>query len=425
LVPADITCPKCGEGRGSLEREFDILDVWFESGSSAAAVLGERGGLKPKADLYLEGSDQHRGWFQSSLLIAVGTRDEAPFNAVLTHGFVVDTEGRKYSKSSKNFESPDKIINSLGAEILRLWVAAVDYRSDITLSPEILKRMTDAYRRLRNTSRFLLGNLSDFDPEKHAVSLETLPPLDAWALDRLGQLVTRIDRAYADYEFHIVFHRLLEYCTVDLSQNYLDVLKDRLYCEAPDDPSRRASQTVMYEILRAITLMSAPVLAFTSEEVWAEMPKRAGDPDSVHLAIKPTAQPSWENAAMRGKFEWLFSVRSAVQEAIEARRPKSRGERKPGQIGSSQEAKVTLLASPETLERLRIDLDLLPELFIVSAVELSDGAENNGLPSVEVSLASGEKCPRCWNYRDTFGMNGKYDDICGRCAGVALQLDSI
>jgi isoleucyl-tRNA synthetase len=423
LVPDDIACHACGAGRDKLEREKDILDVWFESGSSFAAVLERRGGFGPIADLYLEGSDQHRGWFQSSLLVGVGARQHAPFRSVLTHGFVVDQEGRKYSKSSKNFESPDKILKSLGAEILRLWVAAVDYRGDITLSPEILQRMSDAYRRIRNTARFLLATVADYDPEAHRLDVDALPPLDRWALDNLVRLREHILGAYASYEYHAVFHRVLEFCTVDLSQNYLDVLKDRLYCEAPDDPRRRASQAVLYEVLRTLTLLAAPILSFTTEEIWAVMPHRAGDPDSVHLALFPEAPPeSWSSPEWRKRFDGLFRVRSRVQEAIEAKRPKTKGERGPDTIGSTQEAAVTLRADGPLFDRLDADRELLAELFIVSSVHLERGPADGDLPSVEVHRAEGEKCPRCWNYRTHFGFRGQFAELCSRCAEVAVTL---
>ena len=425
LVPDGVVCHSCGAGPDQFSKESDILDVWFESGASFAAVLERRGGFKAKADLYLEGSDQHRGWFQSSLLIGVGSRGHAPYETVLTHGFVVDEQGHKYSKSTKNFEAPEKVINKLGAEIMRLWVAAVDYRGDITFSPTILQRMVDAYRRIRNTARFLIGNLADFEPERDAVPLESLPALDKWALDNLANLITRLAKAYDDYEYHVVFHRLLEYCTVDLSQSYLDVLKDRLYCELTDDPQRRASQTVMYEILRAVTLLSAPVLSFTADEIWQHLPKRAGDPESVHLAEMPTEAPeSWLSPDVRTRFELLFRTRSLVQEAIEARRPKTKGDRQPGQIGSSQEATVRLTASGDVLEQLKASKDLLPELFIVSHVFVSEGEMKDGMPSVAVELADGEKCPRCWNYRAAFGHEGNFDELCERCARVAVELEN-
>jgi isoleucyl-tRNA synthetase len=428
LVPEGVRC-RCGAGVDQFERSKDILDVWFESGASFAAVLGSREGLDPPiADLYLEGSDQHRGWFQSSLLVGIGSHDHAPFKAVLTHGFVLDEAGHKYSKSSKNFEKPDKIIKTLGAEILRLWVAAVDYRGDMNFSGEILKRISDAYRRIRNTARFLLGNLADFDPNTQSLDPEALPPLDRWALDNLAVLVRKLRSAYLDYEFHTVFHRLLEYCTVDLSQNYFDVLKDRLYLELPDDPRRRASQTVLYEILRHLVLLSAPILSFTSEEIWKTMPHRSGDPDSVHLCDFPDDPPAeWDAPNVRAAFEELHKIRARVQEAIEARRPKSKGERLPGQIGSSQEASVCLTAEGSLKDSLLEQTALLEELFIVSHVTIEEGPADDGQAAVAVAveLASGEKCPRCWNYRIDFGFDGQYDELCRRCARVVSTLDSI
>jgi isoleucyl-tRNA synthetase len=426
LVPEGFRCPECGGD--AFAKETDILDVWFESGSSFAAVLERREGLEPVADLYLEGSDQHRGWFQSSLLIGIGAHGHAPYRAVLTHGFVVDEEGRKYSKSSANYEKPEKLLKTLGAEILRLWVAAVDYRADIALSQQILQRMVDAYRRIRNTARFLLGNLQDFDPATDQVPLDRLPELDRWALDNLARLVDRLGRAYEDYEFHVVFHRLLEYCTVDLSQNYLDPLKDRLYCELPDDSRRRASQTVMYEILHAMARLAAPILSFTADEIWQQM-RHADNPgadsaESVHLARFPTPQPEWLDEGVGQLFETLLPIRGRVQEAIAARRPTTKGERQPGQIGSSQEAAVRLAVDDRLRALLEPRLGLCEELFIVSKVTLADGALEDGLPAVTVELAAGEKCPRCWNYRTEFGLDGEYPDLCRRCAGVVRELEA-
>jgi isoleucyl-tRNA synthetase len=421
LVPENFTCPHCNSGTENFSKEKDILDVWFESGASFAAVLESRTGCGPIADLYLEGSDQHRGWFQSSLLIGVGTRGHAPFRTVLTHGFVVDEAGHKYSKSSKNFESPDKIINSHGVEILRLWVAAVEYRGDITLSPEILQRMVDAYRRIRNTARFLLGNLADFDPEKHLLDIEQLTPLDRWSLDNLAQLIDRLINAYGKYEYHAVFHRLLEFCTVDLSQNYLDVLKDRLYVEHPDDPRRRASQTVLYESLRALVLLAAPILSFTCEEIWQHLPKRKGDPESVHLAQFPDSPPqSWRSDTIKEEFDNLFKIKRSVHEAIELLRPKKKGERQPGQIGSSQEAVVTLSGNDVLLNALRPKKSLLEDLLIVSRVEFTEGVESE-VPGVRVTLAEGSKCPRCWYIRNNMS-DAEHPELCARCAGVVSQL---
>jgi isoleucyl-tRNA synthetase len=423
FLPPGFSCPSCGAPPEKLDKQKDILDVWFESGSSFAAVLDRREGWGRVAQLYLEGSDQHRGWFHHSLLLGIGTHDLAPFEAVLTHGFVMDDQGRKYSKSSQNFEPPEKLLNTLGAEILRLWVAAVDYRGDITLSPEILRRMTDAYRRIRNTARFLLGNLYDFDPQRDALDPALLPTLDAWALDNLAALLDRLNRAYRDYEYHVVFHRLLEYCTVDLSQSYLDVLKDRLYCERPDDPRRRASQTVMYEIVRHLALLSAPILSFTADELWRTLPHRPGDPDSVHLGDLPAEAPErWRNPAARDELSGLLAVRSRVLEAIEQRRPKAKGERLEGQLGSSQEAHVVLRTSGSELARLTDRIPLLEELLIVSRVTVEEGDPDSGLPTVEVTLASGDKCPRCWNYRTEHGHAGRYPELCRRCAEVVVSL---
>ena len=280
LIPQGTVCPACGSGE--FTKETDILDVWFDSGVSYAAVLENRDYLGTPADLYLEGTDQHRGWFHSSLLASVGTRDTAPYRAVLTHGFVVDGHGKKMSKSTGNIVKPEEVINKYGAEILRLWSAAQDYRDDIRISQEILQRLTDAYRRIRNTARFMLGNLNSFNPERDVISYSEMMEIDRWALSRLEGLVKKIKKSYDDYEFHILYHAVHNFCIVDMSSFYLDVLKDRLYIYAPDSFERRSGQTAMYIILDALTRLIAPVLSFTADEIWQNLPGKREE--SVHLA---------------------------------------------------------------------------------------------------------------------------------------------
>lgn len=427
LVPEGYCCPGCGAPPSSFRKELDILDVWFDSGSSWAAVVQDKMGCGPVADLYLEGSDQHRGWFNSSMLIGLGTRGEAPYKACLTHGFVLDADGRKYSKSSKNFEPPAKMINRDGVEILRLWAAAVDYRGDITLSPEILKTVKDAYRKLRNTFRFLLGTLSDFDPDAHAVGLEAMDPLDRWALDRTAAFVKRVTRAYENYEFHNIYHAAIRYATVDLSNTYLNILKDRLYANAADDKARRASQTALYEILSAMVRLMAPILSFTTEEVWSHMPRRAEDPESVHLTDFPKVEAQWAlPEELSSQFETLFAVRTEVQRHLDALRPSKRGERAPGQIGSSEEAVVTLRAQGAVLDALKAMESRLSEYFIVSQVTLLDEAAGEptleGQRGVEVGVHAAPseeaKCPRCWRYGFGVGTVSAYPALCGRCGEV-------
>ena len=301
LLPKGTTCPKCG-GK-EFKKETDILDVWFDSGVSQAAVLKRRPELAWPADLYLEGSDQHRGWFQSSLLTAVGTVGVAPFKSVLTHGFTVDGEGKKMSKSKGNVIAPQKVIDQYGAEILRLWVSASDYTEDVRISDEILKRLSEAYRRIRNTARYILGNLSDFDPLKDAVPYKEMAELDRWALHRLQGLNLKIRKAYKDSEFHLIYHTLHNFCAVDMSAFYLDVLKDRLYTEKPDGALRRSAQTAMYEILSGMIRLMAPVLSFTAEEVWAFIPG-AGKEQSVHLADFPALRDDWSGPNAGGAMEY-------------------------------------------------------------------------------------------------------------------------
>ena len=405
---------RCGCGSQEFRKEEDILDVWFDSGVSHAAVLEKRGGLRSPADLYLEGSDQHRGWFHTSLLTAVANRGEAPYRACLTHGFILDGKGKKMSKSGGNAMLPEGIIKDLGADVLRLWAASEDYRNDVRMSKEILGQLVEAYRRMRNTARFLLGNLGDFDPSKHVVDVDDLPDLERWALGRLARVVGRVGHAYDTYEFHTVFHLLNNYCAVDLSSLYLDVVKDRCYCGAPDDRDRRAAQTVLWHIVRALAGMMAPILSFLAEDVWAAIPRRGEDGGSVFLAPFPVADERWEDAALAERFDRLLEVRSAVTKALEA-------ERQQGRIKQSLEAHVHLEADGELGRLLHAHEWMLPELFIVSGISLdaSAGAETavEGL-RVGVERASGEKCSRCWMILEDVGADETHPGVCGRCAGV-------
>jgi isoleucyl-tRNA synthetase len=412
LLPGGFRCENCA-GR-EFRKETDILDVWFDSGVSHAAVLEQRAELRAPADLYLEGSDQHRGWFHTSILTSVATRGNAPYLACLTHGFILDGEGKKMSKSGGNAMAPESVMKDLGADVLRLWVAAEDYRGDVKLSKQILGHLVEAYRRLRNTARFLLGNLGDFDPQRHAVAYAELPELERFALDRLGRVVQRVREGYDAYEFHGVYHLLNNYCAVDLSALYLDVVKDRAYCSAPDDPARRAAQTVMYEIVRALAGMLAPIATFLADDVWRALPGGGGT-DSVLLTDFPEPPAEWADDALAARFERLLAVRSAVTKALEA-------ERQAGHIGHSLEARVALAAPPELAELLAGNELFLAELFIVSQVTLEDGPlpESPLLPGlgIAVSPASGEKCGRCWTYRRDVGSVAAFPGACGRCADV-------
>jgi isoleucyl-tRNA synthetase len=409
LLPKGTTCPKCG-GR-DFEKERDILDVWFESGVSYAAVL--KGRKWWPADLYLEGSDQHRGWFHSALLAGVVTDHRAPYKAVLTHGFVLDGQGKKMSKSAGNVVAPQDVIKQSGAEILRLWVSAQDYRDDVRISPEILTHLIEAYRKIRNTCRFLLSNLYDFDPDKDRIPYGQLPELDRWALHRLSELIPRVEKSYEDFEFHTIFHALNNFCSVDLSAVYLDILKDRLYTFRANSPLRRGSQTVLFEIIVAMTKLMAPVLSFTAEEIWRALAAQPGGHlgvSSVHLSVFPEVQPQWQDAALAQRWEQLLEVRVAVQAALE-------NQRRDKVIGSSLEGDVQIQANPERYKLLVGYVKELPTIFIVSRIELK---QVNHLPQKPdyvaiVSKAKSKKCERCWNYREAVGEDATHPTLCDRC----------
>jgi len=408
LLPKGTTCPKCGGS--AFEKERDILDVWFESGVSYAAVLKPRGW---KADLYLEGSDQHRGWFHSALLVGVVTDHRAPYEAVLTHGFVLDGQGKKMSKSAGNVVAPQDVIKQSGAEILRLWVAAQDYRDDLRISPEILTHLIEAYRKIRNTCRFLLSNLYDFDPSKDKISYEQLPELDRWALHRLSELIPRVEKSYEHFEFHTIFHALNNFCSVDLSAVYLDILKDRLYTFRADSPLRRGSQTVLFEIIVAMTKLMAPVLSFTAEEIWrilAEQPGGRLGVSSVHLSAFPEIQPQWQDAALAERWERLLKYRSQVQGVLEERRREK-------VIGSSLEAHVHLTMDAKTGMWIANACRDLATLFIVSEVTLEhrSGAVSDSNFTISVTKSTHAKCERCWNYREAVGKDTTHPTLCDRC----------
>ena len=409
LLPKGTICSKCGGT--DFEKERDILDVWFESGVSYAAVLKARKWWP--ADLYLEGSDQHRGWFHSALLAGVVTDHRAPYKAVLTHGFVLDGQGKKMSKSAGNVVAPQDVIKQSGAEILRLWVSAQDYRDDLRISPEILTHLIEAYRKIRNTCRFLLSNLYDFDPGRDRIPYEQLPELDRWALHRLSELIPRVRKSYDDFEFHTIFHALNNFCSVDLSSVYLDILKDRLYTFRADSPLRRGSQTVLFEIVVAMTKLMAPVLSFTAEEIWRTLATQAGGRlgvSSVHLSAFPEVQPQWQDADLSERWEQLLEVRVVVQAALE-------DQRRDKVIGSSLEADVLIRANPERYELLERYVKDLPAVFIVSRVELRKVHDRPHKPDFEaiVSKAKSKKCERCWNYREAVGKDVTHPTLCERC----------
>ncbi len=421
LLPTGTRCPEC---RGQeFEKEKDILDVWFESGVSHAAVLKRRAELAWPADIYLEGSDQHRGWFHSSLLTAVSTEGRAPYKAVLTHGFVVDGSGKKMSKSAGNVIAPQEVIDHYGAEILRLWVAAEDYREDVRISPEILQQLVEAYRKIRNTCRFLLGNLYDFDPVRHRVEDHALWEIDRWALYKMAYLTGRVLKAYEDFEFHGVFHALNNFCAVDMSALYLDILKDRLYTAAKNSVERRAAQRTLCEILVTLCRLMAPILSFTAEEVWQYLPAAAREMESVHLAKFPSVETRYLDSDLVSRWERLLAVREEVARVLEMAR-------KERQIGSSLEAEVKLYTQGGLAKFLRGYLQDLPMIFIVSGVTLmelpqdrsgviwSQSIEDLG---VKVIRASGQKCERCWNYRPTVGQHAPHLTLCDRCVKVVTE----
>ncbi|TWJ19050.1 isoleucine--tRNA ligase [Geobacter argillaceus] len=417
LLPADTKCPQCGAS--TFSKEMDILDVWFDSGVSHAAVLEPNPKLASPADMYLEGSDQHRGWFHSSLLESVGTRGRAPYKNVLTHGFVVDGQGRKMSKSVGNVVAPEEVIKKYGGEILRLWVAAQDYRDDIRISQEILTRLSEAYRRIRNTCRYILGNISDFDPAKDSVPFDKMPELDRWALHQLELLKEKVLKSYGEYEFHVLYHAVNGFCTVEMSAFYLDILKDRVYTSRKDSVERKSAQTVMYLILDSLVRLTAPVLSFTSDEVWGYMP---GEREaSVHLAQFPALNPEWKDDRLVERWERIMKVRAEVSKALEQARVAKT-------IGHSLDAKVTINAA--ALEAVQLhefnENNSLRDVFIVSAVDLTtpivpgSGYRSEAVDglTILVTAAPGEKCERCWCYSEELGSESDHPTICPKCTAA-------
>jgi isoleucyl-tRNA synthetase len=407
--PSDILGEQatCECGGTEFDKERDILDVWFESGASHRAVLESHEELAFPVDIYLEGSDQHRGWFQSSLIPSVALRDTAPYRTVITHGFVVDSEGMKMSKKLGNVVDPLEVIEKYGADLLRLWVASENYTQDVKISPEILGQVSDAYRKIRNTWRFMLGNLYDFDPETDSVPYADLEEIDRWALHRLQELKRKVIEAYDRFEFHQVYHAVYSFCTGDLSSFYLDVLKDRLYTFAAGSRQRRSAQTVLVEVLKDLIRVFAPLLSFTAEEAWQCLPRGARDRQSVHLAEMPEVRDGFVDAGLAERWAELLHTRGFVLKALE-------DARRSGLIGNSLEAKVSVSADGDTFKLLDSFGTSLPSVFIVSEVELSE-SEGTDEPKVSVEKAAGLKCVRCWNYRTSVGRNPDYPDICDRC----------
>ena len=413
LVPPGTTCKHCGAGADKLEREKDIVDVWFESGVSWLAMSARDPEYK-NIDVYLEGSDQHRGWFHSSLLAGIGVQGRAPYRQVITHGFVLDENGLPYSKSTiekakaegkkTSYIEPEGVIKKSGAELFRLWVGSTDFRADIPYSQTILDSLSEWYRKLRNTARFLLGNLKGFDPNRYVradfQTKDAFAGIDRYLLARLDVVVARARKAYEAYELHIVHRLLVDFVTVDLSALYSDVTKDRLYCNAVDSAPRRAAQVVLYECLRALATIAAPILCFTAEDIWSHMPRRDGDPDSVHLAEFPGAVDDAEAVDILLQFTKLLGWRERVNKALEPFRAAG---------NKSTDARVTLLHLPSD-PLLTAYRDELADLFIVSAVELLPGAAED----VRIELHVGPRCERCRKHYDHLAADP--NDVCERCA---------
>jgi isoleucyl-tRNA synthetase len=427
LLPPGARCAKCGQAR--WRKESDILDVWFDSGSTHLAVLdppGTPGAELPwPADLYLEGPDQYRGWFQSSLLVGIGVRDGAPYRQVLTHGWTLDEQGRPMSKSLGNVVLPTEICEKWGADLLRVWVASQDYTADVRMSENVMTQLSEAYRKIRNTFRFSSGNLFDFDPARHALPDQDLWELDRWMLTRTAELVHQCRQRYDSFEFHRVFHALHDFCVVDLSAFYFDILKDRLYTFAPANPGRRSAQTAMFRMATALVRLLAPILVFTAEEIWRHLPRRAGEPESIHLALLPTAQEmgSPVDAMVTENWEKLLKLRRAVLVLLEAARNNKT-------IASSLEAKVLLNGANPEAALWRKYARSLPALFIVSQVEIvSPGqpAVAGEPPGSDVCLgiarADGAKCERCWNYSTHVGESADYPTVCERCVAALDEIE--
>jgi isoleucyl-tRNA synthetase len=421
LMPDNAVCEKCGST--AFTKDHNILDVWFDSGVSHAAVLNERPGLQRPADMYLEGSDQHRGWFHSSLLTAVGRTGKAPYKAVLTHGFVVDESGHKMSKSVGNVVAPEKVIKQYGADVLRLWAASADYRGDVSISDNIIRQLSDAYRRIRNTCRFMLGNFTDFDLKTDARPISDMGELDRFILHRLFQVTQKSVHAYENYEFHTIYHALHNFCVVDLSAFYLDIIKDRLYTFPPASAKRRDAQTVMALILDTLVKIMAPILPFTAEEIYAYLPRGDDKKESVHMEPMAVPDPRWQDRNLADKWARILTLRSEVTKALEAAR-------KEKLIGHPLDAALEIKLPDMGLRQIVQNLDLdLSDIFIVSSARLVDDPDQAGfqgkeIPGLEIVVkkASGEKCERCWRFSNAIGQDSSHPTACDRCTAALHQI---
>ena len=411
ILPAGT---KCSCGCTEFTKEKDIMDVWFDSGSSHAAVCEERDDLVYPADMYLEGNDQYRGWFQSSLLTSIATKKQAPYKIVITHGMIQDGEGRKMSKSKGNVIMPQEIMDKYGADVLRLWVVSADYRTDMRMSQDSLKQLSEGYRKIRNTARYILSNINDFDPNKDMVAYEDMLEIDKWALLKLNEVIGRVIKSYEDYEFHTLYAAVLNFCIVDLSNFYLDVLKSRLYTEKPDSKERRSAQSAMFIILDVLVKLLAPVLAFTAEEIWRFMPHLENeDSVSVMLNSMPKQNEKYNNAALAEKWDKIIAVRNDVNKALEPARNEKI-------IGKSLDAEVTVYAKGEMYDFLKSIEGELAELFITSkaTVEPEENAKDafcGDVVKVKVKASEYEKCGRCWVHSETVGTIEGFDGICADC----------
>ena len=415
IIPDSV---KCECGCGEFTKETDIFDVWFDSGVTHLAVLNERKELSSPADLYLEGADQYRGWFQSSLLTSVVCNGKAPYKNVCTHGWVVDGQGKTMHKSLGNGIEPKEITDKYGADILRLWVASSDYHSDIRISKEILAQLSEAYKKIRNTARFILGNLSNkggFDIDKDSVSDDKLFEMDKWALLKLDELIDKVNAAYEAFDYHIVFHAIHNFCVIDMSNFYLDILKDRLYCEAVDSVSRRAAQTTIYRILSAISRLIAPIMSFTADEIWSYIPHSKDDnSESIFLNDMPVKSNITVSDEFITKWELIAKIREDAKKALEIKRAEK-------VIGASLEADLHIYVDDDKFDAVSAIADELPALLIVSRAEVLKGSENGeyrgdaeGI-SFTVDKASGNKCERCWSYSDSVGKFEDHPTLCERC----------
>ncbi len=427
FLPPGACCAQCGSSQ--FEKEEDILDVWFDSGVSHAAVCEARPELRSPADLYLEGSDQHRGWFQSSLLSSVGTRGQAPFKGVLTHGYVVDGKGKKMSKSIGNVVAPQEVIDKFGAEILRLWVSSEDYRDDVKVSDEILRQVADSYRKIRNTIRYMLGNLWDFDPLTDGVAWADLPEIDRWALARFEEFKERVIAAYASYEFHSIHQGLNYFCGMTMSAFYLDILKDRLYCSGKASSLRRAAQSVLHEILDGLLRLSSPVLSFTTAEAWESLYGLAPDAPlskSIFFVNFPALHPERRQSELEGRWDKLMLVRSEITRALE-------GARRDKVIGLSLDAEVLLQVAGEWGDFIHREWQTIQEICIISQLSLCPDFSALGLTplisnevaglALAVRQAQGEKCERCWTHSVSVGQHSNHPQLCHRCAEVVIAIE--